>query len=70
MFQMINYSDKQKNQAKMVLEMKIEAMNPLIYLKMDHSDITNPAKRAAADVLKELGITLTRADKNLTNIQI
>ena len=55
---MINHSGKQKISLKMALEMKIEAMekgNPLIYLKVDPSDIINPAKRAAADVLKELG---------------
>ena len=58
MFQMINHSGKQKISLKMALEMKIEAMekeSPLIYLKLDTSDILNPAKRAAADVLKTLG---------------
>lgn len=58
MFQMINHSDKQKISLKIALEMKNEAIGtaaPLIYLKLDPSDIINPAKRAAADVLKELG---------------
>lgn len=52
----------------MALEMKIEAMgtdNPLIYLKLDPSDILNPAKRAAADVLKALGDGNVVSEKRL-----